>query len=111
MVVVASQRPGAYRDALVGRVGGAVQMVDGEPQRLLRVRVAVDLDVAELPAVRPARLVFGDYAAPAEMPRNAELVLCCGAGGPDLGCRSASLRLSARKTRPAQGWISSSRTI
>ena len=50
MIVVAGQRPGADRDALVGRVGGAVQMVDSEPQCLLCGRVATDLDVAALPA-------------------------------------------------------------
>ena len=74
MIVVAGQRPGADRDALVGRVGRAVQVVDGEPQCLLRGRVAVDLDVAALPAARPGRLVLRDHAAPAELSRNAELV-------------------------------------
>ena len=32
VIVVAGQRPRADRDALVGRVGRAVQVVDGEPQ-------------------------------------------------------------------------------
>ena len=80
MIVVAGQRPGADRDALVGRVGGAVQMVDGEPQCLLRGRVAIDLDVAALPAACPGRLVRRDHAAPAELSRNVELVPRLAAG-------------------------------
>ncbi len=74
MIIVAGQRPGADRHALVRRVGGAVQMVDSEPQCLLCGGVAVDFDVAAPPAACPGRLVFRQHAAPAEMSRNIELV-------------------------------------
>ena len=110
-IVVAGQRPGADRDALVGRVGRAVQVVDGEPQCLLCGRVAFDLDVAALPAACPGRLVLRDHAAPAELSRNAEFVPRHAGRGPDLGCRSAPRRRSARNTRPARDGISRSRTI
>jgi hypothetical protein len=73
-VVVTGQRPGADLDALVGWVGRAVQVVDGEPQCLLCGGVAIDLDVAALPAACPGRLVFRDYAAPTKASRNPEPV-------------------------------------
>jgi hypothetical protein len=73
-IVVAGQRPGADPHALVGWVGRAVQVVNSEPQCLLCSCVAVDLDVAALPAACPGRLVLRDHAAPAEESRSAELV-------------------------------------
>ena len=51
-------------------------MVDREPQCLLCGVVAVDLDVAALPATCPGRLVFRQHAAPTEMARNIKLISC-----------------------------------
>jgi hypothetical protein len=51
-------------------------MIDSEPQCLLCVIVAVDLDVAALPATYPGRLVFRQHAAPAEVARNIKLISC-----------------------------------
>src|SRR5580704_9622474 len=48
-------------------------MVDSEPQCLLCVGVAVNLDIAALPAACPGRLVLCQHAAPAEASRNIEL--------------------------------------
>ena len=74
MIVVAGQRPGADRHALVRRVGGAVEMIDSEPQCQLSGGVAFDLDVAELPAACPGRLVFRQDPAPAQVSRSAKFV-------------------------------------
>src|SRR5271154_1115039 len=76
MVIVAGQRAGSDRHALVCRIGGAIQMIDSEPQCLLCGGVAVDLDVAAQPATCPGRLVSRQYAAPAEVARNIKLILC-----------------------------------
>ena len=54
-------------------------MVDREPQCLLCGIVAVDLDVAELPAACPGPLVFRQHAAPTEMARNIKFVSCLSA--------------------------------
>src|SRR5450755_2066263 len=48
-------------------------MVDCEPQCLLRVDVAIDLDIAALPAACPGRLVLCQHAAPTEASRDIEL--------------------------------------
>ena len=74
MIVVTGQRAGADRNALVGWVGGAVQVIECEPQRTLRGRVAFDLNVAALPALRPGRLVRSDNAAPTGVLSKPELL-------------------------------------
>jgi hypothetical protein len=58
MIIVAGQRPGTDRHALVRRIGGANQMVDSESQCLRCGGVAFDFNVAAPPAARPGRLVF-----------------------------------------------------
>ena len=79
--------------------------------RLLRVRVAIDLDVADMPAARPGRLMRRDHAAPADLPRG---VRAC-RGPPRRGSASGvSLRTMATKRSKhttCPGRLSSSRTI
>ena len=48
VIVVAGQRAGADGHALIGWVGCAVQVVQGEPQGKLRVRIAIDHHIAAL---------------------------------------------------------------
>ena len=74
MIIVPGQRPGANRHALVRWVGGAIQMIDSEPQCLLRGGIAADLHVAAPPAGCPGRLVFRQHAAPTEVSCSIKLV-------------------------------------
>ena len=62
---VAGQRPGADRYAFVFRIGGADQVVGGKPDRLLRIVVALDDDVAAHPTVRPGAFVRAEDRPPA----------------------------------------------
>jgi hypothetical protein len=79
-VVIAGQCPGPDRHAFVGWIGRAVQMVDREPQRPLRGDIALDLNVAALPAARPGCLMRSDHGAPASTSRKAEFLPRFGVG-------------------------------
>ena len=77
---------GADRDAVVGGIGGAHEVVGGKPQRALGLGVAVHADVAGVPAGRPGVAVARDQIAHA-----ARL------GGGDVGIGDrAGLRVLAR---------------
>ena len=76
VIVVAGESTCSDGNALIGGIGGTVEMVDSETQRLLRGRVAFDLDIAGTPPIRPSRLVLLDDLAPTELSGDAELFRC-----------------------------------
>jgi hypothetical protein len=51
VIVVAGEPPCSDGNVLIGRIGGTVEVVDSETQRLLRGWVASDLDIAGTPSI------------------------------------------------------------
>src|SRR5690606_2734443 len=61
-IVAPCEPPGANGDMGVAWIGGAVEMVCGEAQGALGCGVAVDLNGAAGPALRPSPLMIRDQA-------------------------------------------------
>ena len=51
VIVIAGEPACSDGNALIGRIGGTVEVVDSETQRLLSGRVASDLDIAGTPPI------------------------------------------------------------
>ena len=64
---IAGQAARTDRHSVVVRVGGARQMVDGEPQGALQIVIAVDVDPAILPVVVPGGLMRPQDSTPAQV--------------------------------------------
>ena len=110
VIVVAGQRPRADRNAFIGGVGRAVQVVDREPQGMLCGGIALDLDVAARQRLPHAASCAVDHAAPAKASRGIQFF--------PRFARGCSVSLSLRtiatmrsSTRAAPCALSSSRTI
>ena len=71
--VLAGLSPVINRHVLVSWVCRAVQVIDGESQRLLRGRVAIDLDIAAMPAVCPSHLMRCEHSTPAGLLRKTRM--------------------------------------
>src|SRR5215467_1988543 len=76
VIVVAGEPTRSDGNSLIRRIGGAVEVIDSETQRLLGGRVSADLEIAGMPPVCPNRLVLFDDLAPADLSGHAELVPC-----------------------------------
>ena len=74
LIVVAGEPTCSDRNALIGRIGGTVEVVDSETQRLLSGRIAFDFDIAGAPPICPSRLVLFDNLSPADLTSKAEFL-------------------------------------
>ena len=88
LIVVAGKPTCTDGHALIGRIGGTVEVVDSKTQRLLSGRIAFDFDIAGAPPISPSHLVLFDDLAPADLSSCAEFLPCAAANIRILGVTS-----------------------